>query len=379
MPHTDTLFEIFFKQRGEFKNLELTLNRIKTAAQSLGIADNIAKNIIHIAGTNGKGSTSFFIDQILRHRGHTTGLFTSPHILNVRERIKLNGADISHEDFDRFFSAVEHVVIANTLSYFETLTLIAFCYYKEKGIDTAIIETGLGGRFDSTNILDTKIPVITSISMDHTEYLGNDILTIADEKLAIIKDNPVFFLGKNTDMVRAHVLNRFPHKKVMEAAYSDAPHRGFSQPYADNLRLAEAVCDSMCEGEIPANLKLPMCRMERFGRFVLDGAHNEDGLNKLVGSYAGKAPIVIFSCTKDRDAQKHINILRQVSQDIIVTQIPNNERSIDVNDLNNITKCPDVAGAVKLAVELNRNTDILVCGSLYLCAAVREILVKDSL
>lgn len=377
MPHT--LFEIFFKQKGEFKNLELTLNRIRNAAQSLGISDNISKNIIHIAGTNGKGSTSYFIDQILRHRGHSTGLFTSPHILNVRERIKLNGEDISTCDFNHLFSVVESAVILHTLSYFETLTLMAFYYYKEKGIDTAVIETGLGGRFDSTNILNRKIPVITSISMDHTEYLGNDIITIANEKLAIIKDNPVFFLGRNTEEVRNHVHVQFQDRTIVEPDYSDAPHRGFADPYANNLRLAEAVCDHICKGGVPDNLKLPMCRMERFGRFVLEGAHNEDGLNMLARAYSGKAPIVIFSCTKERDAQKHINIMKSITDDIIVTQIPDNERSIDVNDLNiDVLKRANVRDAVKLAVELNRNTDILVCGSLYLCAAVREILVKDS-
>ncbi len=374
-----TLFEIFFKKKGEFKNLELTLNRIRNAVKSLGIADNIARNIIHIAGTNGKGSTSYFIDQILRFRGHSTGLFTSPHILNVRERIKLNGEDISANDFDRLFLIVEPAVIKYTLSYFETLTLMAFYYYKDKSIDTAVIETGLGGRFDSTNILDKKIPVITSISMDHTEYLGNDIITIANEKLAIIKDNPVFFLGKNNDEVRSHVYEQFQDRTVVEPEYSDTPYLGFEDPYSNNLRLAEAVCDHICKGGVPDDLKLPMCRMERFGRFVLDGAHNEDGLVKLAQSYRGKAPVIIFSCTRDRDAQKHINILKSVASDIIVTQIPDNERSIDVNNLNvNISKRANVLDAVKLAVELNRNTDILVCGSLYLCAAVREILVKDS-
>ncbi|MGE4268360.1 MAG: folylpolyglutamate synthase/dihydrofolate synthase family protein [Deferribacterales bacterium] len=378
MPHS--LFESFFRQRGEFKNLELTLDRIRNAAYSLDIHDDIAKNIIHIAGTNGKGSTSYFIDQILRHRGHSTGLFTSPHILNVRERIKLNDEDISPVDFNRVFSAVEHAVIKYTLSYFETLTLMAFYYYKEKGIDTAVIETGLGGRFDSTNILNTKIPVITSISMDHTEFLGNDIITIANEKLAIIKFNPVFFLGRNTEEVRNHVYEEFSDKTIIEPQYSEEPYRGYDDPYSNNLRLAEAVCDHIKKGGMPETLRLPMCRMERFGRFVLDGAHNEDGLNRLAQHYNGKDPIVIFSCTKERDAVKHINILKNISSRIIATQIPDNERSIDVNDLNmDINKLANVRDAVKLAVELTGNTDILVCGSLYLCAAVREILLKDRL
>ncbi|TCK58352.1 bifunctional folylpolyglutamate synthase/dihydrofolate synthase [Seleniivibrio woodruffii] len=378
MPYS--LFEVFFKNRGEFKNLELTLKRIKTAAESYGIGDNIAKNIIHIAGTNGKGSTSYFIDQILRHRGLSTGLFTSPHISSVTERIKLNGADISGEEFDRIFSIIEPSILINSLSYFETLTLIAFYYYMENQPDAVIIETGLGGRFDSTNILDRKIPVITSISMDHMEYLGNDIISIANEKLAIIKNNPLFFLGANTKEVSDHARKEFADRRIIQSDYSETAHRGFQPPYADNLRLAEAVCDHIIKGSVPDTLKLPPCRMERFGRFVLDGAHNEDGLNRLMANYKDKKPIVIFSCTRDRDAQKHINIIKQAASEVILTQIPNNERSIDVNDLiTDAHKRADVWDAVKLAVELKQNTDILVCGSLYLCAAVREILVKGSL
>jgi len=378
MPHS--LFEVFFKNRGEFKNLELTLKRIKTAAESFGIGDNIAKNIIHIAGTNGKGSTSYFIDQILRHRGLSTGLFTSPHISSVTERIRLNGEDISPEEFDRVFSIIEPSITVKTLSYFETLTLIAFYYYMEKQPDAVIVETGLGGRFDSTNILGRKLPVITSISMDHMEYLGNDIISIANEKLAIIKDNPLFFLGANTKEVAEHARREFADRRIIEAGYTETAHRGFQPPYADNLRLAEAVCDHIIKGSVPEDLKLPMCRMERFGRFVLDGAHNEDGLSRLMAQYRGKSPVVIFSCTRERDAQKHLNIIKQVASEVILTQIPDNERSIDVNDLiTDAHKRADVRDAVKLAVELKQNTDILVCGSLYLCAAVREILVKGSL
>lgn len=163
---TDTEFELFYKTRGEFQNLEFTLKRIQSAADEIGINDDIASKTVHIAGTNGKGSTAFFLEQILTHRGLSTASFTSPHITSVTERIRLNGNDISLPEFDKLFHELKPVITKHSLSYFEALTLIAFRYFKNSRPDAAIIETGLGGRLDSTNILEKKIPVITSISID---------------------------------------------------------------------------------------------------------------------------------------------------------------------------------------------------------------------
>ncbi|MGE4319762.1 MAG: folylpolyglutamate synthase/dihydrofolate synthase family protein [Deferribacterales bacterium] len=374
-----TIFERHFRERGEFKNLEFGLHRIQAAADELGLSDNIAKNVIHIAGTNGKGSTALFIEQILRHRGQTTALFTSPHIHTIRERIRLNGQNISQTDFDSVTSELIPVIDRHTLTYFEALTLIALKYFRDAHPDTAVIETGLGGRLDSTNILNRKLPVITSISIDHTEYLGSDIFGIADEKLAIIKDNPVFFLGQNTEEITSYIYNKVTDKKIIRPDYSDAPYHGFDRPYSNNLRLAESVCGHIVPGGLPSGLKLPMCRMERFGRFILEGAHNEAGLKLLAEKFRGQRPTAVFSCTRDRDFQKLYNILSDFCENIVVTQIPENDRSIDITTLNPslfMTKSPEEA--LKLAVELSENADILVCGSLYLCAYIREILTKGN-
>ncbi len=374
-----TVFERHFRERGEFKNLEFGLHRIQAALDSLGISDNIAKNVIHLAGTNGKGSTALFIEQILRHRGHSTALFTSPHIHTIRERIRLNGQNISPSDFDRVTSDLIPVIDRHMLTYFEALTLIAFKVFSDAQPDTAIIETGLGGRLDSTNVLNKKLPVITSISIDHTEYLGTDIFGIADEKLAIIKDNPLFFLGRNTEEITSYIYNKLADKQIIRPDYSDGQYMGFGIPYSNNLRLAESVCGHITAGGMPSDLKLPMCRMERFGQFILEGAHNEAGLAILAERFRGKNPTAIFSCTRDRDFQKLYNILSGVCGKIVVTQIPDNDRSIDITTLNPslfMTKSPEEA--LKLAVELSENADILVCGSLYLCAYIREILTKGN-
>ena len=372
-----TDFEKFYKEKGEFHNLQFTLDRIRTAANEAGISDEIASKVVHIAGTNGKGSTSFFLEQILSARGQTTACFTSPHIHSITERIRLNGEEITADEFSNLFSSLKPLIEKHSLSYFEGLTLIAFSYFKANMPDTAIIETGLGGRLDSTNILNRKIPVITSISKDHTEYLGDDLLKIADEKLAIIKNNLLVFAGDNTEYMNKYLDYKLHTKTVVRASYSEQDYMGFSQPYANNLRLAESVADFIISGDMPENLKLPKCRCERIGQFILDGAHNEDALKKLAARFKNEKPVAVFDTTSDRDTGTLIKILEQFTSKIIVTSIPDFDRSIDPDSFTTShIKERNPESALKIAVELSRNADILVCGSLYLCAHVREILTK---
>ena len=375
-----TKFESFFNNNKEFNNLDFTLNRISNAAIEAGIYDDIATNVIHIAGTNGKGSTASFIEQILEHRGFKTACFTSPHISCITERIRLSGTGIDLSTFDNYFSELQPLITKHSLSYFEGLTLIAFKYFKDNRPDFAIIETGLGGRFDSTNILNDKLPVITSISKDHEEFLGNNILKIADEKLAIIKENHTVFVGGNTEQVNIHIDVDFKHKTIKRAKYSNDDYHGIKPPFSNNLRLSEAVCNFYSRGDMPQNLTLPPCRNEKLGRFVLDGAHNEDALEQLGAKYLDLKPVVIFSSTLDRDTNKLLDIIKTFANTIILTAIPDNERSINIYDISqDILKEKDPEKALKIAVELSENTDILVCGSLYLCAHVREIIAKGTL
>ena len=373
-----TLFDRHYTHRAEFKDLTFGLHRIQAAADECDIDDRIAKNVIHIAGTNGKGSTALFIDLILRHRGLSTALFTSPHIHTVRERIRLNGENISPEDFDRYTSDLLNIIDKHHLSYFEALTLIGFKYFKDNMPDVAIIETGLGGRLDSTNILNSKIPVITSISIDHTEYLGDTVKKISDEKLGIVKDNKTVFLGHNTSEVIEYIKDKLKDIDLIIPEFPDGTYKGYEPPYSYNLRLAEAVSNYVREGDMPIDLSLPMCRMERFGRFILEGAHNEAGLKLLADRVKASKPVAIFTCTKDRDLNKLYKILAPACSHIIITEIPGSDRSINTDSLDSsFLKAKSPVDAIKLAVELSENTDILVCGSLYLCGYVREIFTKD--
>jgi len=154
---------------------------------------------IHIAGTNGKGSCSNFISSIFQEAGYKTGLYTSPHLKDFRERIKINGNEISEDYIVSFFEENIDFLRNFNASFFEITTMLAFKYFAEEQVDIAIIETGLGGRLDSTNIINPELSVITNIGIDHTQFLGNTINEIAVEKAGIIKPNTAVIIGESTN------------------------------------------------------------------------------------------------------------------------------------------------------------------------------------
>ncbi len=153
---------------------------------------------IHVAGTNGKGSTSSMLASILQEAGYKTGLYTSPHLKDFRERIKINGDDISEEFVVDFIARNKAFFEANSLSFFEMTVGLAFDYFSKENVDIAIIETGMGGRLDSTNIILPMLSVITNIGMDHTQFLGNTLPAIAGEKAGIIKPGVPVVIGEYT-------------------------------------------------------------------------------------------------------------------------------------------------------------------------------------
>ncbi|KGO90906.1 bifunctional folylpolyglutamate synthase/dihydrofolate synthase [Flavobacterium subsaxonicum] len=170
---------------------------------------------IHVAGTNGKGSVSSMLASILQEAGYKTGLYTSPHLKDFRERIKINGQDISEDFVMRFIAANKTFFEAQDLSFFEMTVGLAFDYFVEENVDIAIIETGLGGRLDSTNIITPLISVITNIGLDHTFFLGNTLTAIAGEKAGIIKPGIPTVVGEYTAETRSVFVNK--------AAEVDAP------------------------------------------------------------------------------------------------------------------------------------------------------------
>jgi dihydrofolate synthase / folylpolyglutamate synthase len=150
---------------------------------------------IHIAGTNGKGSTAVFIESILRQAGYKTGIFTSPHLADFRERIRVNGNQISKRYITRFIKKHKYLIARNKITFFEVCTALAFCFFADQKVDIAIVETGLGGRLDATNTLLPILSIITDISYDHTNILGETLTAIAGEKAGIIKPQTPVLIG----------------------------------------------------------------------------------------------------------------------------------------------------------------------------------------
>ncbi len=173
------------------------LTNIKLLAEHLG---NPEKNLrtIHVAGTNGKGSTSHMLSSVLQEAGYKVGLYTSPHLKDFRERIKINGQEITEEFVCEFIAKHKDFFEANDMSFFEMSVGLAFDYFVSEKVDIAIIEVGLGGRLDATNIITPLVSVITNIGLDHTQFLGNTLEAIAGEKAGIIKPNVPVVIGEYT-------------------------------------------------------------------------------------------------------------------------------------------------------------------------------------
>ena len=178
------------------------LSRMRNFCTEIGNPQNRISSI-HVAGTNGKGTTCRMLASVYHSAGYKTGLYTSPHLINVNERFKINSVSISNEDLIFFFKNYGDKISEVSLTFFEITTVLAFWFFAKENIDIAIIETGLGGRLDATNIIEPEASVITSIGLDHTDILGNSIAEIACEKGGVIKNNRPVIVG----MLQEEALN----------------------------------------------------------------------------------------------------------------------------------------------------------------------------
>jgi len=186
-----------YQNSGAFK-YKIDLQNIYDLSSYLGDPHTKLKTI-HVGGTNGKGSTSHILSSILQESGYNVGLYTSPHLKDFRERIKINGDCIAKDNVVKFIESHKEYLDGNKLSFFEMTVGMAFDYFKNQEVDIAIIEVGMGGRLDSTNIIDPEISVITNIGLDHTKFLGNTLLEIAHEKSGIIKKGKTVIIGETQE------------------------------------------------------------------------------------------------------------------------------------------------------------------------------------
>ncbi len=361
--------------RGMFY-IELGLERIQKALEILGNPQDDLK-YIHVAGTNGKGSVCTMLESVLREAGYKTGLYTSPHIYNYTERIKINGTDISKEDFAALFEEVSKINIH--LTEFEVLTVIMFLYFRRNNVDVVILETGLGGRFDATNVIKKNLcAIITQIDLDHTERLGNTREQIAFEKAGIIKPNcPVITsMGYESIRDRADELNAmlvfvspFVPPDFIEALSLKGLHQ------AENLALVLTTINYLFKNIDEETIKRGLskvknpCRFEYFKEknLIVDASHNPNGIqalrNNLDYYFPAESRRFVFGCLKNKDYGKMMKILFKEGDEVYLNEFdyPNACSYETLKD-----KCPVPAKKYTKEVKLTPDKLNIICGSFYM-------------
>lgn len=356
--------------------INLGLDRISAVLELLGNPQDKLK-CIHVAGTNGKGSVCAIIAAILSKAGIKTGLYTSPHIFEYTERIQINGFNISKEDFAKYLFEICEIADKNNihLTEFEILTAVMFKYFADNDVDVVVLETGLGGRFDATNVIKSNLcSIITHIDLDHTERLGNTKSKIAFEKAGIIKpDCPVFTCeGYEEIKDKADECNSL---FVMVTPFEDTSNlslKGSCQQ--ENLSLALAAVrylfPQISENLIQEALKdikhpcrFQICRED----LIVDASHNPNGAAALRESldfyYPDKPRCFVFGCLRNKDYKKMMEILFSKGDDIYFYHF-NNKNSCSIKELQESCEFP--SKIFTPLEQLPQNSLKIICGSFYM-------------
>lgn len=403
------------------------LERVKLLLEMLGNPQKDLK-FVHVAGTNGKGSTCTFISSILKASGLKTGLFTSPFIVDFRERFQINGNMISEKEFVDILECIIPFVKkmpnnGSAITEFELITVIAFLWFAKENCDVVVLEVGLGGRFDATNVIESAlVSVITSISYDHMNILGDTLEKIAYEKAGILKPNgstvlypkqeeAVFSTVKNVaeDLKNEIIIPDLDSLSEMKTDLLGTKFNYMNESFEINLSgqhqvynaiTAISVARKLAElgfGISNNDIKVGLKNANFTSRFeilskkplvILDGTHNSGGAKVLADAIreylGGKRIIAIVGMLKDKDVEKVLLEVSPLVSEFIAVQ-PENPRAMSIAELSALIKkynknCVDAENlyqAVNLAYEkLDNDSVILVFGSLYLASQIRPILLS---
>lgn len=293
------------------QRMKLGLEQMRALTASVGNPDRQFRSV-HIAGTNGKGSTAEKIAKGLESKFSKVGLFTSPHISTFRERIKINGKMISEDDVERILSQI--IDLPGT--FFELTTLLAFLYFAENNVEYAVIETGLGGRLDATNIIHPDLSVITSISLEHTEFLGSTLEEIAAEKAGIIKPGVPVILGPSA----LHIST--PQAVQIKGKFSsvEEENRAIAKKALEQLSISPYLIMKALEAR-------PCCRMEKQGNVILDVAHNPAALERYFCEDKRRPLNVVCTLSKNKDLKRCLEIIANHALCISLVTAPNGRSS----------------------------------------------------
>lgn len=320
------------------------------------LADNPHKKFksIHIAGTNGKGSCSHMLASILQESGYKVGLFTSPHLKDFRERIKINGAEISEQKVIDFVKKFTKRTESIQPSFFEYTTIMAFQYFANEKVDIAIIETGLGGRLDCSNIITPEISVITNIGLDHQKFLGDTLTEIAREKAGIIKHGIPVVIGRKQSET-CSVFDFFSHQQKSKLTYSETRNikydldlkghyqRENSKTVLSTIKNLQEQSWNIPEKAIRIGFNNTIKNTGILGRWttlqlspkvICDTGHNEDGVKLIVQQLADekhKNLHIVWGMVNDKDISTILNYLPKKAKYYWCS--PNNERALDIKKL----------------------------------------------
>lgn len=408
------------------------LERIGELLNRIGNPQNKLK-FVHVAGTNGKGSVCVMLSNILEKSGYKTGLYISPFITDFRERIQINNKMVSQsllaEAVEKIFPVVEQMAKENLIiTEFELVCAVAFYCFLKEGCDIVVLETGLGGRFDATNVINCPLcSVITHISLDHTAILGNTLKQIAFEKSGIIKENGICVVARQEQEAMDEITNnaRLKNNRMFfgddidisvlngnllsnDFLYNNQKIQLSLQGnhQLDNVKTVlcvTQVLNNYCKYIIPDNaIKAGLenvvhpARLEIISKnplVVLDGAHNPDGITalknyiveKIMPISGHKKLICIIGMLSDKDSESSIEILGGIFSTVIAVPI-NNPRSLTASQLaekcrghfENVIACEQVDKAFDMALNISKasNTPIIICGSLYLAGEIRPYITQ---
>ena len=391
----------------------LGLERISSLLDELGNPEQRIE-CLHIAGTNGKGSVAAYLSAILTEAGYRTGLYTSPNLVTVNERIRISGEMIPTDRLESLLSRVgdacERVRAAGgeMPTQFEIWTAAAFLYYAEQGVDYVVLETGLGGEFDATNVIPRNVlSILTRIDLDHTQYLGNTLAEIARTKSKIIKRDcatRTVISAPQAPEVEA-VISAEAEAMGCRAVFVEPPmpdrFEGISERFVyegmelapslggvhqiENAVIAVAAARAMdiAPDAIVRGISMAKhpARMEMLSDspFILyDGGHNPNGLTALSGSldryFPGERFAIVFAAMKDKEIAPSLALLGEKAEAFFFTTVQGNPRAMTPDELTSAarslgvdgTPCPTLTDAIESAKRLG--TPVLICGSLYLYA-----------
>lgn len=419
----------------EFHGIKLGLDNIRHLMDAAGNPQRKYPTI-HVAGTNGKGSVVAFAASILQSAGHRVGRFTSPHLLDVSERFLIYGEPIAGPDLDRhigFFREASRS-LANPPTYFEVCTAIALRHFAACKVDVAVIEVGMGGRFDSTNIVEPEVCAITNIALDHQKYLGDTIEAIAFEKAGIIKNGVPVVVGERTpaplDVIESvahegkaplllkgrdfaytsNVPARLDARKVSthsagnSGLHPSMSYRGRRFNLSDaqlglaglhqveNAAIAVALIETLHQ-RLPVaqdavirglqDARWP-CRLERVldnPRVYIDVAHNPAGVRRLVESMP--PCVVVFAASSDKDAGEMLHAMSPITRELILTRY-DGPRAASLEQLSEAAgeiphaTCECLADAIVVGMRIAANdSPLLVVGSIFAAGQARQILMRD--